>query len=452
MVNRRTVLTTTIVLIAALSCWGQAAPQTSTAATSGSAGNSDSAEASVPVVDNRPPSGAQPVGLGIGGRKEVNISLNASQSWDSSPPVSLNSSKSWEPEPSVGGTLQLSFDTTKAQTRLNYDGSVIGYPDGSPAWRAYQNFGFSQTVRVGRWTLTAADTLNYSPNSPFGGYGYSLAPANNTSATSIINPQYVPNQTILTPYASSYFNTVLGQVEYGLTRRSSWTATGSYGIMRFPDSGLYDTNQLVASTGYDHSLTARDSIYATYNYSQFHYTAYDSSFTSQNAQFGYSRKVTGRMSFQVSGGPEFINATSIGASQKKVQFSGSANVGYSRARTNFGLTYFAGVTGGSGVLTGAQTQNVQFAVGRSFARDWTTNFSVGYSNNSGLVQQQSSYDSLYFSPAIRRGLTRNLGVTFNYSYQKQLTQSNCVGLACGTVSRNFLSAGVDYRFRPIHLE
>ena len=202
-------------------------------------------------------------------------------------------------------------------------------------------------MKVGRWTLTAADTLNYSPNSPFGGYGYSLAPASNASTTSsIINPQYVPNQTILTPYASSYLNTALGQVEYGLTRRSSWTATGSYGIMRFPDSGLYDTNQLVASTGYNHSLTARDSIYATYNYSQFHYTAYDSSFTSQNAQFGYSRKVTGRMSFQVSGGPEFINATSIGASQKKVQFSGSANVGYSRARTNFGLTYFAGVTGG----------------------------------------------------------------------------------------------------------
>ena len=140
--SRQTVLITTIVLITALGCWGQAAPQTSTAATSGSAANSDSTEASVPVVDNRPPSGAQPVGLGIGGRKEVNISLNASQSWDSSPPVSLNSSKSWEPEPSVGGTLQLSFDTTKAQTRLNYDGSVIGYPDGSPAWRAYQNFGF----------------------------------------------------------------------------------------------------------------------------------------------------------------------------------------------------------------------------------------------------------------------------------------------------------------------
>ena len=47
----------------------------------------------------------------------MNISLNASQSWDSSPPVCLNSSKSWEPEPSFGGTLQLSFDTAKAQTR-----------------------------------------------------------------------------------------------------------------------------------------------------------------------------------------------------------------------------------------------------------------------------------------------------------------------------------------------
>ena len=67
-------------------------------------------------------------------------------------------------------------------------------------------------MKVGRWTLTAADTLNYSPNSPFGGYGYTLAPAQQLRRhSSVVNPQYVPNQSILTPYTSSYFNTVLGQ-------------------------------------------------------------------------------------------------------------------------------------------------------------------------------------------------------------------------------------------------
>ena len=276
--------------------------------------------------DSLPPSGAQPLGLGMGGRKELNISLNASQSWDSSPPVAVQSLNSWEPAISFGGALRLNFDVAKAQTFLSYNGNGIAYPNGNPVFTTYQNFGFSQNVKMGRWTLTAADTLNYSPDSTFGGYGNTLTPAGTTSInSSVVNPQYVPNQTILTPYASSYFNTVLGQIEYGLSRRSSWTATGSYGLLRYPDSSLNNTNQLVASTGYNRSLTARDSIFATYSYSEFQFTTYSTSFTSQNVQIGYSRTVSGRLSFQASGGPEFTNATSIGAAQKQVQFAGAAN-------------------------------------------------------------------------------------------------------------------------------
>jgi hypothetical protein len=452
-VSRQTVLITTIVLMAALG-WAQdtrVAKQTKQTAAAGNDKNSGTPSEPAAVPDNKPPSGALPLGLGIGGEKLLNISLNASQSWDSSPPVALSTPKSWEPEPSFGGALRLSFDTIKSQTRLNYSGNVLAFPNGDPTWRTYQDVGFSQSVNMGRWTLTAADTFNYSPNSPFGGYGLGLTANSGAVASSTINPQYVPNQSILTTYAASYFNTALGQVEYGLTHRLSWTATGSYGIMRFPDSALYDSNQLLASTGYNHSLTARDAIFGTYNYSEFHYTLINSSFTSQNIQFGYSHKVTGRMSFQASGGPQFTNTTSLGTKQKQIRFSGAASLAYSRGYTSLALTYFAGTTAGSGVLTGAQTQNVQFTVGRTFSRAWTTDLSCGYSNNSGLVQQQS-YDSFYVAPAIRRAVTRNLGLSFNYSYQRQLTQSACSGPVCGTVSRNLLTAGIDYRFRPIHLE
>ena len=295
MVNRRTVLTTTIVLMAALSCLAQdagGALQGSNTAAAGSGENSGDNTATTPVADNRPPSGVQPVGLGIGGRKEVNISLNASQSWDSNPPVGVTSGNSWEPASSFGGTLELNLDATKSKTFLDYNGSGIAYPNANPVLKTYQNFGFSQIVRLSRWTLTAADTLNYSPDSTFGGYGYTLTAANsNSDPSSVVNPAYVPNQSILTPFTVSYLNTVVGQLEYGLTRRSSWTASGSYGILRYPDSDLSNTNQIGASTGYNHSITAKDAIFASYNYNEFRYTAFDVSFASQNVQFGYSRKV-----------------------------------------------------------------------------------------------------------------------------------------------------------------
>lgn len=452
MTSRQNVLILTLVFGVSSLSWAQSAGGASQATSaSGSATESSSTEVSAaPIPDNRPPSGAQPVGLGLGGRKELNISLNGNQSWDSN--AALNSgSSSWEPVPSFGGALRLSFDTAKSQTVLNYSGNAIAYPDQTPVWTTYQNLAFSQSVRIGRWTLTGIDTFSYSPNSPFGGYGYGLTPDNNVVASNVINSQFVPNQSILTPSTNNYFNTVVGQLEYDISRRSSWTASGSYGTLHFFDSGFYNVNQVVASTGYNHSLTSRDAIFATYNFSEFYYTNFNTNFSSQNVQLGYSRKVTGRMSLVLSGGPEFTDAISIGASQRQIQFAGNANLVYGRGRTNLALTYFAGTTGGSGVFTGAQTQNAQFTIGRSFSRDWSTSFSTGYSHNSGLVQQQT-YNLFFISPSIRRAVTRNLGVSFNYSYQKQLTQSNCTGLVCGTLYRNFLSAGIDYRFRPIHLE
>ena len=452
MVNRRTVLTTTIVLIAALSCLGQDAGSVALVTTSSKTpASTDNAAAvtTAPVVDNRPASGAQPLGLGLGGRKELNISLNANQSWDSNGSLTAGTT-SWQPVPSFGGAMRLVFDTAKAQTVLNYSGNGIAYPDQTPIWTTYQNLSFSQIVHVGRWTVTGIDAVSYAPNSPFGGYGYALNPDSNTG-TAVVNPQFVPNQSILTPATSNYFNTVIGQLEYGISRRSSWTASGSYGMLRFLNSDLYNVNQVVGSTGYNHSISSRDTVFANYNYSQFSYSQFNSSFTSQNVQLGYSRRVTGRMSFQVSGGPELTDATSVGAPQRKVQFAGNANLAYSRGRTSVSATYFGGTTGGSGVFTGAETQNVQVSVGRSFGREWSTSLSAGYSHNSGLVQQQT-YNLVFVSPSIRRALTRNLGVSFNYSYQRQPAESSCTGLVCDTLSRNFASVGVDYRFRPIHLE
>lgn len=405
--------------------------------------------------DNRPPSGAQPVGLGFTQQKLLKVSVNASQSWDSNPPVtSQQHPSSWQPEPAFGGNLQLLSATGKYQSLVNYTGNVLAYPNESPAVTTYQSLQVSQNIVLGRWMVTGADTFKYSPNSPFGGYGYGLLPAGSGAANgAVISPQYSPNQSILTPYTSSYFNTVLGQVAYSLSRKSSWTASGSYGILRSPDDGFYDTNQSVASAGYNHGISSRSTIFANYVYSRFQYTNIDSSFTTQTVQLGYSRQVVGRISLQASGGPAFTNENNLGAKQLQVRFSGAASLMYSRGTTSLAITYLGGTTSGSGVLTGAQTQSVQSTIGHSFSRFWTSSISVGYSHNSGLSQsQQETYNSLYLTPSLRRAITSNLGVSVNYSYQQQLTNSGCAGLACGSLARNLVTAGIDYRFRPYRLE
>lgn len=406
-----------------------------------------------PVAANEfsPGSGAQTLGLGFGGKRQLDIGLSFNQSWDSNAGVVPGSQGDWNPVSAFGGFLELTRESRTNRTLLSYNGNSIVYTDRDPSWTTYHNLGFSQNFKVGRWGFTVADNVNYSPNSPYGGFGSALGGISAFNGSSILKPQYVPNQSILTPTTASYSNSVLGQVEYGLSRRSSWTVTGSYGFLRYPDSGFFNTNQISASTGYNYSLSAKDAISLTYNYNRFGYTEADSDFATQNVQFGYSHLLAGRMSFQASGGIEFIDSSNMGESLNRIRFSGNGSLNYKGARTSLGLSYFAGSTGGSGVLNGAGTQSVEFRLGQEFTRNWTGALSVGYSHNSGLFQAQS-YDTLYASPGLRRAVTRNLGLTFNYTYQRQLTSSSCVASACGTLARNLLTFGFDYRFRPIRLE
>lgn len=460
-------LRTKLGLLAALSlsatvvCWGQdvaAPPAVSVPVAPAYDDKTPLTSASVLASDNRPPSGAQPVGLGVSNKKEMDISLNANQSWQSNA-FAQNLPNSWDSMTSFGGALQLNFNRANSQTLLNYAGNVINYSYLTPAWTTSQNVSFSQNIRIGRWTLTGLDKFNYSPNPAFGWYGYgstsAVASTSSGGSASIVNPQYVPNQSILTPPTASYSNTVVGQLEYGLTRRSSWTGSVSYGILRYPDSDFLNSNQVIVSTGYNYSPTARDTVSVTYSYSDFRYTGINSSFSSQNVQLGYAHRLTGRLALQISGGPEFANTTAVGGTGTKVRFSGNGNLTYARTHTNLTLSYFAGTTAGSGVLVGAQTETAQFAVNRSIARAWLTGCSVGYSRNSGFGNSgfdQQHYDALYVTPTLRRTIARNLGVSFSYSYQRQLTNSNCVGSVCGTVSWSVVSAGIDYHLRPIRLE
>jgi hypothetical protein len=433
--------------------WGQETAHTpSTPANGAGASQGTSIEPSRPASDFRPVSGAQPSSLGLGGKKELDISLFATQSWDSNAPgFGTASGNTWEPATSFGGSLQLALDRQNSQTSLTYSGNGIAYPDRTPVWSAYQNLGFSHSLKIGRWGLTVADVFSIAPNSPFGGYGYGLPAGSATSSNPVLDPQYVPNQSVLTGYATNYFNSVMGQFEYGISRRSSWTGSVSYGNLRFTNSSFQNINQITASTGYNYSLTARDSISATYAYSTFSYTNIDSQYRSNTAQFGYSHRLSGRLFIQLAGGPQFINTSGLGFAQTRVQGSGSASLLYSKTRTNLALSYFRGTTGGSGVLTGANTQSAQINVSREVSKAWTSSISIGYANNGGLVQQQT-FNTLYVAPSVRRAITRNLGVNFNYSYQRQLTGATCVTLVCGDVGRSFLSFGVDYKFRPIRLE
>src|SRR5437879_5117828 len=110
--------------------WGQ-----ETAPTPATPANGAGASQGTSMEPSRPASGAQPSSLELGGKKELDISLFATQSWDSNAPgFGTASGNTWEPATSFGGSLQLALDRQNSQTSLTYSGNGIAYPDRTPVW------------------------------------------------------------------------------------------------------------------------------------------------------------------------------------------------------------------------------------------------------------------------------------------------------------------------------
>lgn len=398
--------------------------------------------------DTRPLSGAQPFTLGISGQKQATISLHASQLWDSNPSISSGSGSGFASLTSGGGSFSLQRQLQNSQTALSYTGSVLHYSTSNPSISTFQNLNFSQNFKFGRWNLGLADTFNYVPNSLLGG-GYIL-PVPDT-ASDVIKPQYVPNQSILNPYGAQYANTVMGQVEYGLSNRATWTASGIYGLVKFQDFGLYDLDQITGTTGYNYSLSAKNSIGITYLYSLYRYENFNSEFHSQAVQFSYGRKITGRMSFQAGGGPQFVASGGLTAAANRTAYSGNASLNYQLPRTSFSVGYFTGTTAGGGALFGAMTSTAQTSVSRALTRAWSAVGTSGYSRSNDLTNTSEIYQSIFAGGSVHRGVGRYAGMNFIYNYQRQIS-NDCTGLACRDLNRQIVGVSFDWSFRPIRLE
>jgi hypothetical protein len=136
-----------------------------------------------------------------------------------------------------------------------------------------------------------------------------------------------------------------------------------------------------------------------------------------------------------------------------------SSLNYQRGRTALSLSYDHLVTGGSGVLVGAQTDQVTGSAGRDLTRTWQGSISLGYASNRNLAQATPNtgqgrftnwYGAVRFSRHLRPGTDLFL------AYGARLQSTNTVlcadGLTCGTTSiTHELSLGFNWGLRPIAL-
>jgi len=408
--------------------------------------------------NNRSLSGVQEPTLGpiLGARNFLVPSINVmSQLATSSPGAGFDRPTAFS---YVLGTLDLNRMSEHSEVLLHYTGGAML---SSNLNSAIQNLEFSYNLKGQRWSLLVGDQASYLSESSFGFGGVGgLAFLNGSFQLGpILNGSLAPNQTIPTILAPRVSNAAVAQIEYALSQRSSWTASGSYGLLNFLGAGYINSTESAFQTGYNYSLSQQSSLAVIYRFDGFRFTYLPENIKGHVIQLGYARYVTGRLSFHLAAGPnlEQFRGQVIGTSNS-VSWAMNSALNYKLERTNLQLSFSRQMTGGSGVLLGAQTSELEATTERKLTARWQGSASIGYASNQGLVQTAVSlgkqhYNSWYVAVRFNHQLRPGTSFYLGYGARVQATNAAACGIPnCGTsgVSHEF-SAGFNLGLRPILL-
>lgn len=410
------------------------------------------------VPDTRPLSGAEQLTLGSSGEKLSTFQpqFSVSQMFDSNPVVQQGSD--YQAVTVVSGKFDLDQKSQSQQLRLSYLGTGVIYPRNTQFDTQYHSVYVGQTFTLRRWSVVLGDQATYSPESAFGyglgGFGgFGLMGGG-------LNPNYVPSQSILTGLSSRIDNSVVGQLTYRTGPRSSITTSVSYGLLHFIDGGRLNSSQITTAAGYDHSITARDTLGISYSHTFFRSTGPGGvPFETHAASLTYGRRVTGRLSLRLSAGPQIymFEAADNFRQQQKVTYTADGSLLYHQGKTDISLLAMRGATGGSGVFAGAETYQLIASVSRSIGRNWQAYVVGGFARNKWLIEDatwlagDAILNTVYAEAGVRRSLGRNAGMYFNYNALRQTGRAACIASATcdsGPV-RHVIGVGFDFSPRPV---
>jgi len=429
---------------------------------SGQDSNDDQGSTTNLNPDTRPLTGVQNPTLGTPGIRH-SYWLPGFQYADTVRSSALNqaTSSGWNTTSLVAGNLSVLEAWSRAQLAVNYSGGASFSSDSAQGNSHFHQLGLVQTFDWGRWQLHFLDQFSYLPEAQFGfgagtalsipGIGGPLAPP-----LPGLQGSYIPNQSIFTTFGPRYSNAFATQAAYTVSSRGSITAAGTYGILRFIEAGNIESNNADFSVGYNYVLTSADTLGVQYRFSAYRYIGNPQAIDDQIVQFMYGRKITGRIALQLYGGPDVATLrVPVNNSTNRVSESGGASLTYALNRGSMALTYDRGISGGSGVFAGANTNQLQYSLGHQLSREWAASLNLGYSRNGSVVSTASSqaYNSWYVGGGLSRPFGRN--ANFTIGYNAQIQTSNQAVCAAGACSTNFtlqqITLGFQWHTRPFVL-
>lgn len=367
-----------------------------------------------------------------------------------------------DPVSTISGLLIFHHVWSRYDFTAQYAGTGFVYNQHSELNTSAHNFTFSQQIQGRRSFFLLSDVVTYLPESSFGyarfsnagstqGIGYATGGLYGANSASL-DTTFLPGQTILTGPSSQIGNSVVAEYDYETSPLSSLTLTGSYVLLRFPTSGYISNDEGIFRLGYNHTFTRKDSIGISYQAGIFRFGRSGGNFTNHLVSLTYRRTISRRLALQLGAGPQInVFNNSAPGQHDQVSWQATGLLNYRLRRTSLGLNYQHYTSGGSGVYSGARTDNVGMFVSLPVTRLWSINTNLGYAynttvQNANLAGVSGSYNSWYGSINVRRNLNRWMSLFFGYSLQQQLAGGpTCVGSTCGTFyTQQYFSFGLNW--------
>jgi hypothetical protein len=359
--------------------------------------------------------------------------------------------------------LSLLQQWSGSQLALNYSGGgfVTNETGQSNGW--YQQTAFGQNIQWRRGQMQILDQFSYLPESQFGfggGTGLTVPGIGGSLGPSVpgVGGSVSPNQSIYSATGPRFSNSVVAQITYDLSRRSSVTAGGSYGLLHFTQSGNVDTDSYIGNVGYNYQLSKTDTIGFAYRFTSYHYRGQPQAIGDQTFNVTYGKKIARRFALSLYGGPEITNyRIPVGNQTQTTGGNGGASLTYAFHQGSVTASYFHGVSGGGGVLLGSDIDQVTLSASKRVTRLWTVQGNIGFAKNRPLASQTgvqgNGYDSIYVGGGVSRPFGRRLNFSAAYTGIIELVNPTvCVGAGCSTTStQNVVSLSLQWQGRPFVL-
>ena len=395
---------------------------------------------------NRPLSGVQnqDIGTPSESRNTFVPSFSVSEGWDSNAHrITTTDSGTSSGITTLSLGLQLNKENAGHATNLGYTGGGQIYTLDSDLNSQFHRLDFTQNFLAGRWSFLLADSFTYQKDA-FASSPALLFPGLIGPTGPGLHPGVGPGESIVGQNVGRINNSSTGQLTYGFSRVTTLTSSVSYGVLHyFDNTDFLNTRQLSAGTGLDHRF-GRNTIGLNYNFGAFSYENLPLKFDTHTVQAMFSHVLTGRWSFEAGGGPSIIATDYAIFKSTKVYGSGRVAMHYHVPNTDFSAQYERSITGGSGVLPGAITDNLGVATTRKLSRSMSVNLSGGYARNAGTFVD-SRFNSFYVGTGLSQAVGRYATVSFGYTGQFQ------TGNSVSDLSRHAVLVSFNWSFRPIVL-